>query len=151
MKRGRVFAHIFEINSFEVKAYLLPGTDSLIQGHIKGISKIARIGSYVIVNSAGTKLVGIVNSLHVTEPEKLYWIRTKPELKDNQLIRIIVITLIGQFYYNNKNELLFERGINSYPSIDEEVIAPTQDELNLILNERMESDTKLLELGVSYP
>ncbi|MBN1618659.1 ATP-binding protein [Candidatus Dojkabacteria bacterium] len=151
MKRGRVFAHIYEINSLEIKGYLLPGTDSLIQSHTMGISNVARIGSYVIVNSAGTKLVGIVNSLQVTEPEKLYWIKTKSDFQDKQVIRTITITLIGQFHYTLNKELIFERGINVYPSIDEEVLVPTQDELNLILNEQIEHNNKYLEIGVSYP
>ncbi|MFX0138168.1 MAG: ATP-binding protein [Candidatus Hodarchaeota archaeon] len=151
MKRGRVFGYIYEINSLELKAYLLPGTDSLIQSHPSGISKIARIGSYVIINSAGTKLIGVVNSLHVTEPEKLYWLRTQPDYPDRQLIRTITINLIGQFYYDFKQKLRFERGINTYPSIDEEVLAPTQDELDLILNEEIEESKQLIEIGNSYP
>lgn len=151
MKRGRVFGHIYEIDSLELKAYLLPGTDSLIQSHHKGISSIARIGSYVIINSAGTRLVGVVRSLHVTEPEKLYWLRTQPDYPDRQLIRTITIGLIGQFYYDSGKKLLFERGINSYPSIDEEVLAPTQEELDLILNDESHAKEKMIEIGVSYP
>jgi len=151
MKRGRVFGHVYEIDSLELKAYLLPGTDSLIQSHHDGISRIARIGSFVIVNSAGTRLVGIVRSLHVTEPEKLYWLRTQPEYPDRQLIRTITIGLIGQFYHDSKRKLRFERGINSYPSLDEEVLAPSQEEMDLILNETLNDTGRLLELGVSYP
>lgn len=151
MKRGRVFAYIYEVNSLEVKAYLLPGTDSLIQSHSLGISKIARIGSYVIINSAGIKLVGVVSSLHVTEPEKLYWIKTTADLKDKQIIRTINITLIGQFYFDKDNNVFFERGINTYPSIDEEVMAPIQEELDLILNEKTGEKQNFLQIGISYP
>ena len=151
MERGRTFAHIYEINSLEVKAYLLPGTDSLIQSHMMGISKIARIGSYVIINSGGTKLVGIITSLHVTEPEKLYWIKTELDYPDKQIIRTVNITLVGQFYHGVTETVFFERGINSYPSIDEEVMAPTQEELNLILSEETQFKDKMLEIGFSYP
>lgn len=151
MERGRTFAHIYEISSLEVQAYLLPGTDSLVQSHLLGISKIARIGSYVIINSGGTKLVGIVTSLHVTEPEKLYWIRTKPDYPDRQVIRTVSITLVGQFYQRPQGGSIFERGINSYPSIDEEVMAPTQEELDLILSEETKHPKQMLEVGLSYP
>lgn len=150
MERGRTFAHIFEINSLEVKAYLLPGTDSLVQSHLKGISRIARIGSYVIVSSAGTKLVGVVTSLHVMEPEKLYWLKTKPNFPDKQIIRTIEIILVGQFYTKAQGMAHFERGISSYPSIDEPVMATTQEELDLILSEA-KPGAHLLEVGLSYP
>lgn len=150
MYRGRKFAHIYEINSLEVKAYLLPGTDSLIQAHTLGVSKIARIGAYAIINSGGNKLIGIINALHATDPEKLYWLKTSQEVKDQQIIRTVTITLIGQFSFDEKGNAFFERGIYFYPSIDEEVLVPTQHELDLILNERIEPESKLLEIGEAY-
>ncbi|MFZ7132623.1 MAG: ATP-binding protein [Eubacteriales bacterium] len=149
MNRGRKFAYIYEINSLEIKAYLLPGTDSLIQAHCLGVTQIARIGTFVIINSGGNKIVGIIDSLHVTEPEKLYWLKTRQEFDDKQLIRTIVILLIGQLYIDEKNEPYFERGISTYPSLDEEVLVPTQDELNIILNEKIRNCQKLIEIGIA--
>lgn len=149
MHRGRKFAHIYEINSLEIKAYLLPGTDSLIQSHCLGVTQIARIGTFVIVNSGGNRIVGTINSLLVTEPEKLYWLKARQEFTDKQLIRTISVSLVGQIYIDEKGEPYFERGITTYPSLDEELLVPTQDELNIILNEKIRNRQKLIEIGTA--
>ncbi|HOV80163.1 MAG TPA: ATP-binding protein [Bacillota bacterium] len=142
---------MYEVNGLEVKAYLLPGTDSLIQGHPAGVSKIARIGSYVIINSAGVKLVGKISSLQVLEPEKLFWIKTSPQYPEKQVIRTITITLLGQFSYTGDKKWRFERGVTTYPTIDEEVLAPTQEEVDLILNEEELEPTNSAVIGHAYP
>lgn len=149
MNRGKVFAYIYEINGYEVKGYLLPGTESLIQSHYDGVTQIARIGSFVIINSAGNKIVGIITSLNVQDPEKLYWTKILLDEKNKQQIRTITVSLIGQFYENEHSELYFERGITVYPSLDEEIIIPTQKQLNLILNESSTS-RELINIGKAY-
>lgn len=149
MNRGKVFAYIYEINGYEVKGYLLPGTESLIQSHYDGVTKIARIGSFVIINSAGSKIVGIITSLNVQDPEKLYWTKIQLEDKDKQQIRTITVSLLGQLYENEHNELYFERGITIYPSLDEEIMIPTQKQLNLILNEAS-TNSELISIGTAY-
>lgn len=149
MNRGKVFAYVYEIDGYEVKAYLLPGTESLIQSHFEGVTKIARIGSFVTINSGGNKIVGLITSLNVQEPEKLYWTKLQIDNKDKQIIRTITISLLGQFYENENDKSYFERGITVYPSLDEEVAIPTQQQLNLILNDLSE-DSGLLKIGTAY-
>ena len=151
MNRGRVFAHIFEVNSLEVKAYLLPGTDSLVQSHAEGISRIARIGSFAIIESAGSRLVGVVRSLQVTDPEKLFWLQTRSDLDEHQIIRIASIALIGQLVMLRNGTTRFERGITVYPSIDEKVLAPRQDDLDAILNEDLDPRSPLVLIGSAFP
>lgn len=149
MDKGKVFAYIYEINSNEVKAYLASNTDSLIQSHIGGVSKIARIDSFVIISAANTRIVGVVKSLHV-EPEKLYWLKTNNDYKDKQMIKTITISLLGQFYFDASGKKYFERGITVYPSIDEEVLIPTQEELNSILNNERKSKDNMIKIGNAY-
>lgn len=148
MDKGKKFAHVYEINSYEVKAYLLPGTESLVQAHLDGVSRIARIGSYVIIESGGSQLVGKVISLNLSDPEKLFWLKTNQSSNYKEIVRTMTITLIGQFYGSGK-EIYFERGITIYPSIDEGIYVPTQDQLNLILNEKKLGRSRI-NLGTSY-
>jgi len=149
LNRGKVFAYIYEINGYEVKGYLLPGTESLIQSHYEGVSQIARIGSFVIINSAGNKIVGVIKSLNVHDLEKLYWTKIKLDEINQQQIRTITVSLIGQFYENEFGKLYFEKGITTYPSLDEEIMIPTQNQLNLILNEASDN-CELISIGKAY-
>lgn len=100
----------------------LPSTNPIVNGRLY---RIGQIGTFVRIPVGFLNLYGIVSSVGTASPAEL----DDQRLPDEPLaIRTVEVQLVGEAYAGGS----FQRGLSEYPTLDDEVHAVTEDDLEAI-------------------
>lgn len=127
---NREIGRLYEINGNIAKAYLTFGRKDSIQLSTDGINRVGIIGQHVIIPSGLSKIVGRISRFTTEDPS--FSMKKSSHLPIfPYFFHVFDIDLLGTIYSKNE-ELIYEKGIKSYPSADDAVYSITKDELKLM-------------------
>ena len=111
---------------------------SMYLTHEGKLYQIGQLGSYVVINAAYEKIIGIVSEIKMQEVIALSESNTVP--KGYVPDKIMKINLIGTISDN-----LFEQGVQSYPLINDEVCLANEEDIEILF--RVKESEKHISIG----
>lgn len=124
------FARIFEVFGERARAYvtLAPADSFEVRGG--NHHRIGVVGQHVVVPLGSTRLVARINAITANDPNfRILESTTLPNFP--VLLRILDLDFVGTIE-TRQGKLVFDKGVNSYPTADSPVFTILDEELRLL-------------------